>query len=273
VPDPGIPRAWVDAAREGIEDNAKPSANAHRVWELSGGILYCGECGCRMVAHTTFHKKRGYTYHYYRCAKRNRHGAQHACTHATHHQAQTVEGAVWELVCALLEDPERLRAGLEELIEQERAGAHGDPERQTNTWLEKLSEVEQERRGYLRLAAKGHMSDNDLPVVLAELDETRITADRELKAIRGRKAALEELERDRDALLESYAGMMPDALDSLAPEERCQVYVMLRLKVEILADGRMGARGVLSDTLQVLYENGRVFCECGIASAAAATRK
>ena len=96
VPDSGIPREWVEAAREAIKDNAKPSANAARVWELSGGILVCGECGCRMVAHTTFHKQGGATYHYYRCAKRNRHGSRHACTHGRHHKAQTTEGAVWD---------------------------------------------------------------------------------------------------------------------------------------------------------------------------------
>ena len=155
VPDPGIPREWVDAAREAIKDNAKPSANADRVWELSSGVLQCGECGCRMVAHTTTDKKRGYAHHYYRCAKRNRHGAQHACAHGTHHRAQELEGAVWDLVCALLKDPQRLRAGLEELIDQERAGMRGDPDWEANAWLEKLAELEQERRGYLRLAAKG----------------------------------------------------------------------------------------------------------------------
>ena len=251
VLDAGIPRKWVDAAREAIKGNAKPSANAHRVWELSGGILVCGECGCRMVAHTTHHNKRGYTYHYYRCAKRNRHGAQHACTHDKHHKAEATEGAVWELVSALLKDPERLRAGLEELIEQERAGTRGDPDREANAWLEKLSEVEQERRGYLRLAAKGHMSDDDLGEALAELEETRATTERELAAIRGRQAALEELERDRDALLESYAGMMPEALDSLAPEERSQIYGMLRLKVDVSAGGTMQARGVLSVGLPI----------------------
>jgi site-specific DNA recombinase len=239
VPDPGIPREWVDSAREAIKDNAKPSANAHRVWELSGGVFLCGECGCRMVAQTTVDKKRGYTYHYYRCAKRNRHGAQKACSHGKHHKAEATEGTVWEMVSALLKDLERLRAGIEELIEQERAGRRGSPDRKANVWLEKLSEVEQERRGYLRLAAKGHMSDDDLGEVLSELEESRTTAERELRVIRGRKAMLEELERDRDALLDSYAGMVPAALDSLAPQERCQIYGMLRLKVDVSTDGTM----------------------------------
>jgi hypothetical protein len=49
------------------------------------------------------------------------------------------------------------------------------------------------------------MSDDDLAEALSELEETCTTAERELKAIRGRKAALEELERDRDALLEAIS--------------------------------------------------------------------
>jgi hypothetical protein len=142
----------------------------------------------------------------------------------------------------------------------------GDPDVEAKAWLEKLTEIEQERRGYLRLAAKGHITDDDLAEVLAELEDTRITAQTELETVRGRKAALEELERDRDTLLESYAGMVPEALDSLAPEERQQVYGMLRLKVEIAPDRSMEVRGVLSETLRVLYVNGQPVCENDLAS-------
>ena len=45
--------------------------------------------------------------------------------------------------------------------------------------------------------------------------------------------------------------MVPAALDSLSPQERCQRYGMLRLKVDVLADGTMQARGVLSAELPV----------------------
>jgi hypothetical protein len=37
VPESGIPREWVDAAREAIKDNQRQSANGDRFWELSGG--------------------------------------------------------------------------------------------------------------------------------------------------------------------------------------------------------------------------------------------
>ncbi len=93
----------------------------------------------------------------------------------------------------------------------------GDPDQEAASWLEKLSEVEQERRGYLRFAAKGHMTDEELDEALAELEEIRMMAEDELAIIRGRKENLEELERDRDALLESYAEMTPEGLDALTP--------------------------------------------------------
>ncbi len=142
----------------------------------------------------------------------------------------------------------------------------GDPEREAGAWLEKLAEVEQERRNYLRLTAKGYMTDDDLGEALAELESIRATAEKELRAIRGRQEALEELERDRDTLLESYAAMMPEALDSLAPEERQQVYMKLRLKVEASRDGSIEVRGVLNDRLQACSDTGEVLCTSGIAS-------
>jgi len=43
---------------------------------------------------------------------------------------------------------------------------------------------------------------------LSELDETRESAGRELKAARARGETLGCLERDRDTLMESYVGMI-----------------------------------------------------------------
>jgi site-specific DNA recombinase len=170
VPESGIPREWVDAAREAIKDNQLQSANGDRFWELSGGILYCAECGCRMTVHATLDSGNGRRYCYYRCPKRGRHGVQKVCINGKHHRAAEAEAAVWDLISRLLKNPERLRAGLDEMIEQERAGMRGDPDQEAASWLEKISEVEQERRGYLRFAAKGHMGDDELEEALAEAE-------------------------------------------------------------------------------------------------------
>jgi hypothetical protein len=42
--------------------------------------------------------------------------------------------------------------------------------------------------------------------------------------------------------------MNPAALDSLSPEERHQVYKMLRLTVEVSPDGSLNVTGVLGDS-------------------------
>jgi hypothetical protein len=66
-------------------------------------------------------------------------------THATRRRYESAEG--------FLKNSKRLREGLEKMIEQERAAMHGDPEQVAKAWLERLSKVDDERRGYLRLAA------------------------------------------------------------------------------------------------------------------------
>ena len=121
VPDSGIPREWVDAARDALTRNQKPSSAGHRVWELSGGILECATCGWKMMLQSATGSRLAQPgrLFYYRCRKRNRDG-EDACSHRKCHRAEEVEGRVWDLISSLLKEPERLKAGLEEMIEQER---------------------------------------------------------------------------------------------------------------------------------------------------------
>jgi len=62
-------------------------------------------------------------------------------------------------------------------------------------------------------------------------EETRRLARAELVALRAGVARTEELERDRDALLEAWADALPEALHGLTGQERNKVYKMLRLEV------------------------------------------
>ena len=69
--------------------------------------------------------------------------------------------------------------------------------------------------------------------MLGDLGEYRRTAEQELEIIKGRQARIEQLERDKDALLQQYSDVAPEALDALTPEERHHVYRMLQLDVLI----------------------------------------
>lgn len=126
-------------------------------------------------------------------------------------QAEGIEGQVWDFVRGLLKDPERIRAGLDRLIEEERMSVGRDPGRDAEFWSKRMAEAEVERRGYHRLAARGHMSDEELTAALSDLDEAREAAERELETARARGEALRRLEHDRDALMESYAGTVGEA--------------------------------------------------------------
>ena len=44
-----------------------------------------------------------------------------------HHRAEELEARVWETVSGLLKEPERLRAGLEAMVEQERGARTETP--------------------------------------------------------------------------------------------------------------------------------------------------
>ncbi len=114
VPDSGIPREWVDGARANLKNNRRPALAGRRFWDLSGGILRCSECGRAMSARTALKK-----YFYYACtvgpAKR-----KPGCEAKKFHKAAELEEWVWGKLCSILTDPEKLRAGLEEMIERER---------------------------------------------------------------------------------------------------------------------------------------------------------
>jgi DNA repair exonuclease SbcCD ATPase subunit len=81
------------------------------------------------------------------------------------------------------------------------------------------------------------MTLEELGSKLRELENTRGTAERELATLRGRRQRVQELEQDRDALLQSMAEMVPEALDALTGEEKNRIYRMLRLEVTPTTEG------------------------------------
>ena len=107
----------------------------------------------------------------------------------------------------------------------------GDPGSEAKLWADQLAEVGRKRARYQEMAASDLITLDELRSRLVELAETRAMAEREINNLRNRHEYVRELERDRDALLSKLEEVAPYALDALAPEERHQVYKMLRLKV------------------------------------------
>src|SRR5215203_3095804 len=186
-----LPRELVERARAMMSAPRPPERkNLARGWELRG-LMRCPSCGAAMTSHTAKRGKK--LYHYYRC-HRSVDYRRSSCKQRMV-RAERAEGAMWEFVAGVLKDPGRMHAGMDSLIEQKRAEMRGDPEREVRTWLERIAEVDQERRGYLRLAAKGRITDAELDEGFAELEETRRAAEQELEALQGRREEVEALER------------------------------------------------------------------------------
>jgi hypothetical protein len=74
----------------------------------------------------------------------------------------------------------------------------------------------------------------------------RRTAEAELRKVEARMESAAQLERDLDAMRERYANMSAEALDSLTPEERHQLYGMLGLGATITMDGTLEVSGTFS---------------------------
>ncbi len=103
------------------------------------------------------------------------------------------------------------------------------------------------RRAYQEQQAKGYMSLDELGAALEELEESRKAAERELRDLESQQEYIEELERDKDALLDYYAALTSEALDALTAEERHQLYKKLRLRADASQDGSVKISGVFGD--------------------------
>jgi site-specific DNA recombinase len=257
IPVPASPlltRDLVDLARATMDAN-RGSERKHlaREWELRG-ILRCS-CGARMQTKTTNPEKRK-TYHYYICAERNRLRRMCGCRQPAI-RVEDIESVIWGFMSGLLRDPERIRAGMNRLIEEERATRRGDLGGEARAWSEKLEECVRLRGAYQDQQAAGLMTIEELRSKLTGLEETRRHAEGELSVLVDARDRAEQLERDRDALLESMAETVPEALDGLTGEERNKVYRMLRLRVSPTSEGYevMGAlTGVLQNKTSALEE-------------------
>jgi site-specific DNA recombinase len=236
VPVPAfLPRALVHQARRALEENRRnlESKNLARGWELRG-LVRCS-CDSKMRTLTT-KSGDGPDYHYYTCGRRRTLGKMCPCTQKSLRSSE-VEPAVWRFVSDLLTDPERIRAGMEALIEQERASEPRDLDRETRVWTKKLAEYTRLRSAYQDQQAAGLMTLQELGAKLEELKEGRREAKLELMSLRSHQQRVEELEKDRDTLLQSMAERVPGALEDLDGEEKNRLYQMLRLEVTPSEEG------------------------------------
>lgn len=131
-----------------------------------------------------------------------------------------------EFVYRLLHDPESLRRQTLAQFELDRAGL-GRVEEEAAFLLEQLAEADRERDGYLRLTAKGRISEEELDRYLTELEQRKDAARRELAGPADRRERLAKLEELTETV-EEYLGDLPQIIHggqtSIGAEHRAERY-------------------------------------------------
>jgi site-specific DNA recombinase len=232
VPDAGVPKEWVVAAREAIKDNVWVSNAGDKVWELTGGVMRCAECGRAMSVNHIRAKGQGY----YRCTGRYNGGIENRCSMSRTVRAEEAETRVWAFVSEILTNPQRLAQGLEKMLEDERQPAVGEDD---TSWLRRIAEIDLKQKRLLDLHLDGDITTEQFRVKSAELEEARVAAEAQLEAARSRLAHLKDIERSKDALISHYASLVPRVLTELSSEEKNQIYKMMHLNVLAQRDGTL----------------------------------
>jgi site-specific DNA recombinase len=229
IPDAGITLETVEAARSAIANNYKARSDAKYFYELRG-MVYCGECGVKFnPRHTTRHGK---DYRYYRCQKGAKWG--HDVCGGRPRRADYLEDEVALYVGNLIDDPTRLQAQLDAAIAQE---SSRNPDEDVTSWLRVVEKCDRERAKYQDMYVADLMSLDELRQKIAELDETRTTAEEHLANARAGQNRVEELRATKKAMLEAYtAGIAYDGIYSFPAEMRHEIYQALGLKVTVDED-------------------------------------
>jgi hypothetical protein len=114
-----------------------------------------------------------------------------------------------------------------------------NPDATAKAWADRIAECARKREAYQDRQAAGYMTLDELGTKLAELDEERATAQRELDKIQDAQVRIKELETGRRALLEAYGKGLLEGVEWFPPELRRAIYEPLRLKVTARKDGKL----------------------------------
>jgi hypothetical protein len=125
---------------------------------------------------------------------------------------------------------------LEKMQENDAAGALAEGEEAS--WLKWFSEVERKEERLLNLHLEGDITTEQFRAKSAALQEAKEAAMVSLGTARAHRERVEDFERDKEALLEYHAHLVPEDLNGLTPEQRRTLYRMMRLKVLAAPDGK-----------------------------------
>jgi hypothetical protein len=133
----------------------------------------------------------------------------------------------------VLTDPTRLAAGLEKMQENEaRSLDSASAEQEEASWLNRISEIEHKEERLLDLRLEGDITAEQFRAKSGALQEAREAATASLEAARARRSRREDFKRDKEALLDYHARLVPEDLDNLTSEQRRNLYRIMGLRFQ-----------------------------------------
>jgi site-specific DNA recombinase len=196
---------------------------------LLQGLVVCRDCGYAFVGSTN--RARPKVYHYYRCSSFQAAGAQARCPVGTVH-AEPLEVAVWQDVCALLRQPQKIEEEYQRRLED-------SPGANTSRGIEPLTRVmEKVKRTIARLIdlySEGLLERSELEPRLQSAKQRLRKLEEQAQ---GEAAQLAERAELRLALthLQEFAAQVEQGLDRADWATRRQVIRALVKRIEIGPD-------------------------------------
>ena len=172
------------------------------------------------------------------------------CENNKHVRAEEAEQTVWEVAVYLATSPTKLGELLDREIAALRERTRGNsPDRERVRLERRLDEIEAERVGYLRLNARGVLSDTELDRELDRLKAERGEVERRLEATTDLLGQIENLESLKAQMFLRYMYEGPELMEHWSPEQRQQLYHDLGLMVYLGEDGVQDVKWSFSGTV------------------------
>ena len=243
IPNAGIAPETVSEARRRLSENVSTSKAGDRVWELSGGILRCAECGRAMQAsRIKYRNPKQKTHFYYRCQSMTN-GKADKCPMRKSVNADRIESEVWDAVRQLVDDKITLLDKMRSHFDARRRELRG-PGVNSKKLIRRRTELEQRWLKFQDAFAADAISAADLKAHRIEIDNKREQIEKALERSRNVESELLALE-EAEAELEERITSGDETLKDTPPgEERQELYRDFNLRVHVGADAVPRISGV-----------------------------
>ncbi len=211
-------QTWQAARQQAVSNTSFAKRKTKKDYLLRS-LMYCGCCGFRMIAKTTYPK--GKAYSYYQCLRNNR---TSVCPMPTV-GAKKADAVVWELIESLITQPDVLSR----VLNAEQSDKQSEPaiRKGLERLDRKLKAKHHEKSQILRLYRKSLISEADLEEQLQEIKtaEEMFLATR---ALEEGKLASFHIKKRKIQDLESALGRLRKDIDKFSFEQKRE---LLRLIV------------------------------------------